>query len=175
MKKTFTTLFLIAVSTWVLAGPGHDHGPEETGQAQGEASPRVVMQSDLFEAVGVVKDHTLQLFVDHTNSNAPVENATLDLELNGSKATVEQRADGEFHTQLPDAISEENVTVALTITAGDNIDILAGDLNLAHTHEEEPSKQHGHFSTTLLFSAAIIVLIALITWFAKRRSNKGAI
>ena len=42
----------ILFSAIAYAGPGHDHG-DEAPVAAGEASPRVVMESELFEAVGV--------------------------------------------------------------------------------------------------------------------------
>ncbi|MGV3468218.1 MAG: hypothetical protein ACO1OH_03905, partial [Limnobacter sp.] len=65
-RKIFTEIFSAAVLagsllfTTAYAGPGHDHG-DEAPVAVGEASPRVVMESELFEAVGILKGRMLEI------------------------------------------------------------------------------------------------------------------
>ena len=64
MKKILFAMYLIAFSALAVASPGHDHG-DEAPLVESEASPRVVMESDLFEAVAILKGQTFEIFVDH--------------------------------------------------------------------------------------------------------------
>ena len=174
MKKTILSLTLLASSVFALAGPGHDHG-EEAPAVAGEASPRVLMESDLFEAVGILKGRTLEIFVDHAATNAPVKDATLQLELNGEKVPLELHAEGEFDAVLPDSMVDTAVAVALTITAGDSVDILAGELVLgdAHGDDDHAADEHGHLFEYLALGALALLALGLVTVFMKRRSSKG--
>lgn len=174
MKKTFLSLFLLACSMFAVAGPGHDHGDEPPAMA-GEASPRVVMESDLFEAVGILKGRTLEIFIDHAATNVPVKDAEPELELNGDRVPLELHAEGEFDAVLPDSMGDTTVAVALTIVAGDSTDILAGELVLGETHgdDEHADHEHGHFLEYLALGAFALLALGLIAIFKKRRRNKG--
>jgi len=124
-----TSSILFSATTY--AGPGHDHG-DEAPVAAGEASPRVVMESELFEAVGILKGRMLEIYIDHAATNAPVQNAKLELELNGQQVPVELHDEGEFDAQLPEGIEDGTVAVSMTVSAGVDIDLLAGDLIVGH-------------------------------------------
>ncbi len=163
-------------SATAVAGPGHDHG-DETPVVVGEATPRFVMSSDLFDVVGILTGKTLVIYVDHAKTNEPVQNATVELELNGNKVPVELHADGEFDALLPEEInssqSKDSVSVAMTISAGESVDILAGDLSLSQTHEENDAT-HSHILEFALYSgAAFLVLIAASVWIKRRKLLGG--
>ncbi|BET24586.1 hypothetical protein EV673_1542 [Limnobacter thiooxidans] len=183
MKKPVTVLLLCAMHTLALAGPGHDHG-DEASVAAGAVLPRVVMESDLFEAVGVLNGRTLEIFVDHAATNAPVQNATLDLQLNGQKVPLELHAEGEFDAVLPESGLGEQLAVALQVSVGDQSEVLTGTLLLAdqgHAHEghEEHADHAGHeehgphgVEYWVVVGAAALLALGLIAFFIKRR-NKG--
>lgn len=183
MKKPVTVLLLCAMHTLALAGPGHDHG-DEAPVAAGAVLPRVVMESDLFEAVGVLNGRTLEIFVDHAATNAPVKNATLDLQLNGQKVPLELHAEGEFDAVLPESALGEQVSVALQVSTGDQSEVLTGTLLLSengHAHEghEEHAdhadhEEHGPHGVEYWAVGGAVALLALglIAFFIKRR-NKG--
>ena len=99
MKKILFAMYLIAFSALAVASPGHDHG-DEAPLVESEASPRVVMESDLFEAVAILKGQTFEIFVDHAATNAPVENAELAILLNGESVPLELHNVGEFDAVL---------------------------------------------------------------------------
>jgi hypothetical protein len=159
--------------TTAYAGPGHDHG-DEAPVAVGEASPRVVMESELFEAVGILKGRMLEIYIDHAATNAPVQNAKVELELNGQQVPVELHSEGEFDAQLPEGIEEGAVAVAMTVSAGENIDLLAGELLLdqhgEHSHEEH---DHSHQFDTLLYGAGALLVLAVIGFAVVRLKSKG--
>lgn len=179
-SKFLTNVLLAAVlagslifSTTAYAGPGHDHG-DEAPVAVGEASPRVVMESELFEAVGILKGRMLEIYIDHAATNAPVQNAMVELELNGQQVPVELHSEGEFDAQLPEGIEEGAVAVAMTVSAGENIDLLAGELLLDH-HGEHGHEEHdySHEFNLLLYGAGGFLLLALIVFAVVRLKSKG--
>lgn len=185
MKNTVAVLLFCAMHTLALAGPGHDHG-EEAPVSAGVALPRVVMESDLFEAVGVLNGRTLEIFVDHAATNAPVKNATLDLQLNGQKVPLELHAEGEFDAVLPESALGEQLAVALQVSVGDQSEVLTGTLRLselgqAHEghegHEEHADhadhEEHGLHGMEYWAGGGVALLaLGLISLFLKRR-NKG--
>lgn len=185
MKNTVAVLLFCAMHTLALAGPGHDHG-EEAPVSAGVALPRVVMESDLFEAVGVLNGRTLEIFVDHAATNMPVKNATLDLQLNGQKVSLELHAEGEFDAMLPESALGEQLAVALQVSVGDQSEVLAGTLLLtehgqAHEghegHQEHADhadhEEHGlHGLEYWVMGGLGLLALGLIALFLKRR-NKG--
>lgn len=186
MKKPVTVLLLCAMHTLALAGPGHDHG-DEAPVAAVEVLPRVVMESDLFEAVGLLNGRTLEIYVDHAATNAPVQNATLALQLNGQKVPLELHAEGEFDAVLPESALGEQISVALQVSTGDQTEVLTGTLLLSengHAHEEHAEheeqadhaghEEHGPHGVEFwaVGGGAVLLALGLITFFIKRR-NKG--
>jgi hypothetical protein len=131
MRSLFLTPLLLAL--WLVApahaDDGHDHG-EAPAAAAGPASPRFSAASDLFELVGVLDGHHLRVWLDHAPSNAPVENATLQLELGGKPVTLKAVAPGAFEAELADEPGEGTHPVTATVTAGADSDLLAGELDI---------------------------------------------
>ncbi len=165
---------LLVFSATSNAGPGHDHG-DEAPVTTGEASPRVVMESELFEAVGIVNGRTLEIYIDHFETNAPVENATVELELNGSPVEVELHAEGEFDAELPEGLEEGPVAVAMTISAGEKVDILAGELQL-HQHDEQANVEEiapRLFMIALFVLGGFVVLALLVIGYIRLKSKGG--
>lgn len=164
----------IAIPFTSHAGPGHDHG-DEAPVSVGEASPRIALRSELFEAVGILKGNTLEIYVDHAQSNAPVENAALELELNGAKVPLELHASGEFDAVLPASITQSHsdspISVALKITAGEQEGLLTGQLVMPHADEHAAGEDsHSHGSSFLKYG--YIGLLALVLAALGMRWNK---
>lgn len=158
------------VSGVAIAGPGHDHGDEAPAVATGPASPRFDAHTDLFEAVGILEGNELAVFVDHFDTNEPILNAKVELESGSINAT------GEFHEEhgaysFAAAPFKEpgNYPITLTVTAGEDVDILAGNLVVADAHadhEEDEASSH-LFERPELWILGLAVLIALI-WAVRR-------
>ncbi|EDM84107.1 MULTISPECIES: hypothetical protein [Limnobacter] len=163
----------ILFSAIAYAGPGHDHG-DEAPVAAGEASPRVVMESELFEAVGILKGRMLEIYIDHAATNAPVQNAKLELELNGQQVPVELHSEGEFDAQLPEGIEEGTVAVSMTVSAGEDIDLLAGDLIVGH-HDDLDSVEEvqSRLSIIVLYGIGGLLILALFVVGYLRLKSKG--
>ncbi|MCV2216282.1 hypothetical protein [Thauera sp. Sel9] len=120
----------------VLAGPGHDHDHgDEPARMSGPALPRFTAVSELFELVGVVDGRNLTLYLDHFADNAPVLEATLELEIDGAPVPLETRPDGTFAAVLAEPPAPGVLPVTAMVVAGDEADLLAGELDI-HDDEE---------------------------------------
>ena len=157
----------------VWAGEGHDHGdaPAATG---GPALPRFTAVSELFELVGVVNGKQITLYLDRFADGDPVKDAKLELELGGVKVPVESHAEGEFKATLGQELKPGVVAVAVTVMAGEESDLLAGELDL---HDETAvAEAHRHdWKKTLTWSiaglAGLVLLIAIAQRVRASRKN----
>lgn len=180
MKNTLALFTFLLMNTFAVAGPGHDHG-EEAPAAVVESSPRVAMEADLFEAVAILKGRTLEIFIDHAATNAPVQNAEPVLLLNGEQVPLELHAEGEFDAVIPDSMVGKNLALAMQVTAGDQSDSLNGELILneadyedEHDHDHDHAgEEHGHLLEYLVISGFALLALVLIVVFVKRRNGKG--
>ena len=121
----------------LLAGPGHDGGHDEDKVQQvasGPAVPRFETHSELFEVVGVVSRGALTLTLDRYASNEPVPDAQIELESGTFKAQGEYVPERQLYrfAAAPFA-APGSYPVTLTITAGDDVDLLAADLVVPQT------------------------------------------
>lgn len=134
-KALGIALVLCATTALAWAGEGHDHG-DEAPSAAGPALPRFTATSDLFELVGVLDGKRLTLYLDRAADNSPVKDARLELELAGAKVKVEPHGEGEFEVLLAEAPKEGVMAVTATVMAGNDSDLLAGELDI---HVDAPA------------------------------------
>jgi hypothetical protein len=140
---------LLAGPMAASAGPGHNHGHEGPAAPSGPALPRAVASSDLFELVAVLEGRQLTIFIDRAATNEPVVGAKLELELAGQKLQVQPvdaaqagAAGGDFTVTLPAALKEGVHPLTATVTAGADIDLLAGEFDI-HGHAHDHAHAHG--------------------------------
>ena len=164
-----------------LAGPGHDHGHDHAAPAAtGPALPRFAASSELFELVGVLDGRQLTLYLDHAADNAPISGAQIELEIGGSKFKPEAR-DEVYELTLPAAPRPGVLPVTATVTAGADIDLLAGELDIhgdthAGTHDEGAAHAHGWPTWAGWAAGGIAALIAAAALgrLLRHRARNGA-
>lgn len=123
-----------------LAGPGHDHDHGDAApMAAGTALPRFAATSELFELVGVLDGRRVTLYLDRTDDNAPVTGALIELEIAGTKLQAAAR-DDVYEVELPAEPKPGVLPVTATVTAGQDLDLLAGELDI---HDDEHGAEHG--------------------------------
>lgn len=152
----------------VLAGPGHDGGhdhDEVQAVASGPAIPRFEANSELFEVVGVVSGGKLTLTLDRFASNEPVPDARIELESGSFKVQGEYVAERQSYRFASDAFGAPGTyPVTLTITAGEDVDLLAADLVVPQI-EIAPNAAAGGASNNIMWwgagGAAAILALAL--------------
>lgn len=169
MKSTpILAVLLLSVAWPAWAGEGHDHGDAPAAMA-GPALPRFTAVSELFELVGVLDGKHLTLYLDRAADNSPVKDAKLELELGGVKVPVEAHGEGLFEATLSKAPAPGEIPVAATVMAGDETDLLAGELDVheAEDKEGEDAHSHGWEEYAYWVAAAGIGLVGLI-WLIRR-------
>ena len=191
----------IAWPTSAHAGPGHDHGHDHGAAAaapSGPALPRFAAVSEAFELVGVLNGQQITLYLDRATDNAPVSGATIELEIAGTTFKAEAR-DDTYVVQLPALPKPGVLPIVATVTAGTEVDLLAGELNLnADGHGDGHADGHahdaGHTHTGLAHAAshvkahakeyaawavgALAALVVIVVmgrrWAARRQASRGA-
>lgn len=170
MQRTIlrgATALLLAVSAF--AGEGHDHG-EAPAAAGSPTLPRFAAQSELFEAVGVLKGKELSILIDHFDSNAPVLGAKVELESGSAKLPAAFHADHGDYSAPGDAFSKPGTyAITLTVTAADQTDLLAAEMVVPYPE----AAQAGEAATRpwLRWTAWLAALpgLALLTVLALRK------
>jgi membrane fusion protein, heavy metal efflux system len=169
-----------AVPAW--AGPGHDHG-DAPAAAVGSASPRVAANSDLFEAVGIVQGKTMTIYLDRYTDNTPVVDAKIEVDLGSVKVMAAAQADGTYLISSDLLAKLGSLPVTMTVTAGEDVDLLAGDLVIGPADDHA----HGASSTTALpgdkrlwwaagGGLGVLAAAALaLAWRGKRRHGGAAL
>lgn len=164
------------------ADAGHSHG-DEIPTSVGGVFPRFAMGSELFEVVGILKGKAIEIYLDHYQTNEPLENAALELELNGNKTPVQLHASGAFHAVLPqvliEAHSESPISVAMKVFAGDQVQVLAGELTLPHGEDHQSvNETHSSRFDFALYGAVGLLLLVLVVfgvrWGKKHKLTRGA-
>jgi hypothetical protein len=91
---------------------------------------RFAATGDHFELVGALEGRRLMLWLDGFADNAPVVGASLELEIGDTKLVA--RAVGDrYEVELPAPPTTGSLPVTVTVTAGNDLDLLAADLVVA--------------------------------------------
>jgi len=135
-------IFLLLFTCIAYAGAEHDHGVEESMPVTAVV-PRLVMESSQFELVGVLQSKHLRLYLDNYTSNTPVNNASIELVLAGSRWQAIAQADGSYHIPLKTELEEGVYPVLATILTEQLSDLLTGELDIHHNEVSTTSKEQG--------------------------------
>lgn len=163
---------LVASPAW--AGPGHDHG-EAAPAAVGQALPRFSAVSETFELVGVLSGKQITLYLDRFADNSPVRGAQIELEIGGAKFKAEKHGDDEYEVVLPKAPKPGVLPVTATVTAGNEADLLAGELDI---HEEAHADEAAHTDSWTEYAGWVVAGIAglaLLGWGGRRVMNARSV
>lgn len=162
-----------------LASPDHDHG-DEAPVASGEASPRITAHSDLFELVGIVEHDRVTLYLDRYASNEPVRGAKVEIEAGEARGIAAEQEDGTYVFEHEQFEKEGPLSVTFTIAAGEDTDLLAGDVDIGHhdDHGEARAASAPHEPTAtqlaVVAAAALALLIALVFTIQRLRRRAPA-
>lgn len=144
MKKLlFICSLLFAAAVQAHGGDEHKDHAHAAPSAVLETNatvPTLTTQSELFELVARLYEGELGLYIDYWDSNAPVLNARVEVELNGRKVPAQFHADhGDYAVDDPELLKalqkEGEHALIFSIVAGEDVDLLTGDL---HMHAESP-------------------------------------
>ena len=156
---TFMALIFTLLSPMAIAGAGHDHA-EAAPKTQGTALPRFVAFSEDLEMVGIVNGKQLTIYLDRFTDNSPVNDAQIDIDIQGGKYKAEKHGVGEYEVILKDTLKPGVIAITATIQAGDLNDLLATELDI-HENKDVLSLRSSWKGIALWIGAGLFALIAL--------------
>lgn len=152
MKFFKVFLFYLLTMPAAFAAPGA-HGPNgEHLDAPGgahvhtDAGPRIDTFTETFELVGHVQGGELSILLDRYETNEPVLNGKLEVELNGVKALARFHADhGDYAIDdanfLKELAKPGKHSLVFTLTAGEESDLLEGTLEVQAKDQSQGSSR----------------------------------
>lgn len=131
-RRAMLAAAVAALPAPAFAHAGHDHG-DEANAAPANTLPRVAASTDLFELVGVMGgEGTLVLWLDRFADNAPVDHATIAVTLGGQAVGEAERvAEAVYALRHAPLAQPGSHDLTFTVTAGGEMDLLAGTLVIA--------------------------------------------
>ncbi len=149
--RTLLCAALIPAAAWASPGAHGPNGEHLDGPAAvvaGSASPMVTAHSDVLELVARLQGQALVIDLGRFDTNEPIAQASIDVELGSLKASAQWRAaEGDYvvsDAALLKALQAEGEhALVFTIQAGDISDLLDGVMATAHDHAHEA----GHEAT----------------------------
>jgi cobalt-zinc-cadmium efflux system membrane fusion protein len=138
-----------------LNAPAHAHGGEEhdhdtlPAAAAAQGAPRVAMQSDLFQVVGILKGDRLTLYVDRSEDNEPVTGATVSVTVEGAVMPAAPNADGTYTVSSPHLAEPGSNDLVIQVAGPDGEDLLIGALVVAELPAPTAHAREAHAQTAM--------------------------
>lgn len=125
-------LYLALTINIALAHEGHNHGPPAPALPTA-VKPRVAIQTDLYELVGIADGTTLRIFLDRYDSNAPVTDATIEVAAGADTVKAEESPDGTYKATITALAKPGDYDLIFNVSHKDGDDLLAGTLKVPET------------------------------------------
>ncbi len=156
---------LVVFPSW--AGEGHDHG-DAAPAAVGQALPKFAAVSETFELVGILSGKQITLYLDRFADNSPVRGAQIELEIGGVKFMAEKQGEDEYEVVLPDEPKPGVLSVAATVIAGSETDLLAGELDIHEEARSEEAAAANGWTKYAGWAAGGVAFLAMLFWGGRR-------
>lgn len=182
VRSLALTFCLVMAPQHALAHGGEDHGDEDkaalTLPAEGQ-SRRAYASSELFELVLVAPEAanspaTLQIYLDRYADNSPVKDAVIELSSSAFSGTAKMLQPGLYQLDVK-TLPATTHAIALTIEAGDDIDLLNTKLDLTpQSNIVEHQHSWTEYSTQYVIGVGVL-LVGLLLWrLSRQRKNAEA-
>ena len=121
-------VWLVLIVQGAHAHEGHDHGAPTN--AVTTSLPRIAVQSDLYQLVGILEGGRLTLYLDRFSDNAPVTTGRIAVTVDGEATITETDPAGTFVVTSNCFAGNGSVELVFDISAADGDDLLIGTLAL---------------------------------------------
>lgn len=151
-------------------GDDHTHGDETAAMARVSA-PRVLAVTESYELVGVLDGAGLTLYIDRPDTNLPVLQAGVSVDVDGESRDADVTEDGNYRIAGDWAQRAGGHDFVFTVTTSDGADLLAGTLTVP------PASATPHGDSNLSRSVLVTVLFAFalaLAWYLGRRGRAAA-
>jgi MYXO-CTERM domain-containing protein len=177
--SNFFLVFIVAAGS-ALAAPGA-HGPDgehldgPASHVHNTAGARIESHTELFELVGHLQGQELSMLIDRYDTNEPVLDGKLEVELGGIKAQATFHADqGDYAVDdaalLAALVKPGKHALIFTLTAGGDSDLLEGTLEVsANNIPVLDDHDHAPWASTATWIA--LAMLAALAVLLRRRNN----
>lgn len=145
-----------------VAHEGHDHGAQAT-PIDTRIAPRAEANSDAFEIVVAARGGSLEVIVDTFATNEPVPDAQIEIDSSEGILKPKNIGGGVYVVDAAFAAVPGKYDLAITVSAGDKVEILGTTLVVTNTSAKE-AVGSGDFalseSTTRLLIASAVAFVA---------------
>jgi cobalt-zinc-cadmium efflux system membrane fusion protein len=148
------------------AHDGHDHGDTPAPVAVSIA-PRFEARSELFELVGVLRGAELVLYLDRAADNAPVPQATIEIESGAFKGQAQAASDGTFRLAADALAQPGQHALTITVESGTEVDLL--NARFGHAPQAVTASAPTIVPVAGYGAAALLLGLALAWSFFKRK------
>lgn len=156
-----------------LCMPVQAHERDVAGaDVAGAAITRLIASSDLFEVVGTIEGSTLTLHLGGflgdkpSQPSTPVKNAMVEIESGKIKGVATSNEDGSYRFRSDLFRQRGTVPLAITIANGDDMDLLAANLQLPGPNRNQLRKLDApllSFWQLVFLASAMLGLVATLT------------
>ena len=110
-----------------FAHEGHDHGPAPVALPI-TSQPRAMATGDEFEAVAILQNGELLIFIDRVADNTPVQGARVSVTVNNQEISARAEADGTYRATIAELVQPGRHDVVIAVQNGDTNDLLVASL-----------------------------------------------
>jgi hypothetical protein len=185
--------FMLLLGAGAAAAPGA-HGPDGEhlaapahASADRSGAPRMEASSEAFELVGYLRADEFSMLINRFETNEPVLEAKVEVEVDGVKAAAKFHSDmGDYAVDDPAFLKAlrapgEHALVVFVIAGADS-DLLDGTFKSngatpgAGAHGHSHADEHGHSLPVTAWIALALLVLGAAIYFRKRhpRTTAGA-
>ncbi|MDX9706487.1 MAG: hypothetical protein RBT86_02795 [Azospira sp.] len=135
--------------------------------------PAFEAHSELFELVGRITNERLTLTLDRWASNAPVNDARIEIEVGGKPLLAEAQPDGTYVLNAAPFAAPGTYPLTILIDAGDESDLLATDFVIGEETVEAANDTGAGIAGRTVFAATLMLALLAAAGFVFNR-RRGA-
>jgi hypothetical protein len=176
--RAIAGLISVALASTVLAGADHDHAVNAGAAAPAQGPLRFEAHGDLFELVGVAGNGILTLWLDRYQSNEPVTQARVDIEIRAQtaaplKVSATPAAEGTY-TLAADLLKQPgNYALAIGVREETESEVLSATLSIPDSHQNAEHAWETLGSRGWIAAGAMLSLAATLVILIRRRKPGG--
>ena len=131
---------LLAIATGAArAHGGVDHGHNPIPAPQRQDTPRAYAESEDFELVASLEGEQLLIHLDHWASNAPVDDAEIEIDSGGVKRLARQLGAGLYAVPAEGYTQPGRHALVFAVQSGELADLLVAHLDVAAAEQRAAS------------------------------------
>lgn len=175
LRPALSCLVLLLAFVCSIPVSGHEgevHGDQGAPQSAGFA-PRIAAETEEFSLVALADGDELTVYLDDSATNAPVENAGVDVLVASANAVAKETEPGIYKAHIPALLEPKVHDLIFTVVTASGSDLVSGQLDLkdpkggrsadAGQSIRAPIRNHPYWfigGATALFLVAMVFLAA---------------